>query len=93
MSYRFSIFLAMVASVIAMMLFYPPHALGLMSKETLMSFNNGGMDLLPDVRVINTEGSVTYTITIKVLRVIEWVNLYLLEHTSKNFQTKIFLVS
>jgi GGDEF domain-containing protein len=27
------------------------------------------------------------------LRVIEWVNLYLLEHTSKDFQTEIFLVS
>src|SRR4030043_697534 len=34
-----------------------------------------------------------YTLTFLVLRVIEWVNLYLLEHASKNFQTKIFLVS
>ncbi len=30
---------------------------------------------------------------IRVLRVIEWVNLYLLEHASKDFQTEIFLVS
>ncbi len=27
------------------------------------------------------------------LRVIEWVHLYLLEHASKDFQTKIFLIS
>jgi hypothetical protein len=65
MANRFTIFLAMGATIIAMMLFYPPHTLGLMSKETLMSFNNGGMDLLPDVRGINTQGSVTYTITVK----------------------------
>lgn len=65
MTHRFLIFLAMVASVTAMMLFCPANALCIMSKEILMSFNNGGMDLLPDVRVINTEGSVTYTITIK----------------------------
>lgn len=65
MANRFSIFLAMGATMIAMMLFYPPHTLGLMSKETLMSFNKGGMDLIPDVRVINTQGSVTYTITVK----------------------------
>ena len=65
MTHRFLIFLAMVASVISMMLFCPANALCIMSKEILISFNNGGMDLLPDVRVINTEGSVTYTITIK----------------------------
>jgi len=65
MANRFSIFLAMGATVIAVMLLYPPHALGLMSKETLMSFNKGGMDLLPDVRGIIAEGNVTYTITVK----------------------------
>jgi len=27
------------------------------------------------------------------LRVVEWVNLYLLEHASKDFQTEIFFVS
>jgi len=27
------------------------------------------------------------------LRVIEWVHLYLLEHTSKDFQTEILLIS
>ncbi len=62
---RFSIFLAMGATIIAMMLFYPPHTFGLMSKETLISLNKGGMDLRPDVRGIIAEGNVTYTITVK----------------------------
>jgi hypothetical protein len=65
MTYRFSIFWAMVASVIFMTLLCPANTLCIMSKEILMSFNNGGMDLLPDVRVINAEGNVTYTIDIK----------------------------
>jgi hypothetical protein len=65
MPHRFSVFFAVVASVVAMTLFCPANALCVMSKEILMSFNYGGMDLLPDVRVINAEGSVTYTITIK----------------------------
>ena len=32
-------------------------------------------------------------VNIMGLRVIEWVHLYLLEHTSKDFQTEILLIS
>jgi len=39
-----------------------------------------------------SENSSTHKVK-EALRVVEWVNLYLLEHTSKDFQTEIFLVS
>lgn len=88
MANRFSIFLAMGATVIAVMLLYPPHALGLMSKETLISFNKGGMDLLPDVRGIIAEGNVTYTITVKEQKKDKDGNITTADLTVENIHTR-----
>ncbi len=88
MANRFSIFLAMGTTVIAMMLFYPPRTLGLMSKETLMSFNKGGMDLLPDVRGIIAEGNVTYTITVKEQKKDKDGNITTADLTVENIHTR-----
>ncbi len=52
-----------------------------------------GVRVKVDVDLVEINSVFSKIEKIMGLRVNEWVNLYLLEHTSKDFQTEIFLIS